>query len=198
MRVLVTSLTAGALLVSGCAKHASDVAAAYRSPMVYQGQDCAALHAEEARVRASVAEVSAKQDEAATRDAIVVGVGAVLFWPALFVLAAGDEKVRLSELKGEHEAIQEALVMNRCGPPAVMTASATPVAPVGTAAFAPAAPAPMVPAPGTSAARPVEGQPLSAFTAQEMRAYCGEDWETRVAADGRTEYNPCRRADAFL
>ncbi|GMG85445.1 hypothetical protein LNKW23_46650 [Paralimibaculum aggregatum] len=42
-----------------------------------------------------------------------------------------------------------------------------------------------------------EGAPLDAFTADQLAAYCRQDWEMRVAADGRTEYNPCRMPTAF-
>ncbi|MEM7056099.1 MAG: hypothetical protein AAF557_00795 [Pseudomonadota bacterium] len=42
-----------------------------------------------------------------------------------------------------------------------------------------------------------EGSPYSAFSATDIQAYCGQDWTTRVAADGRTEYNPCTQRSAF-
>ncbi len=42
-----------------------------------------------------------------------------------------------------------------------------------------------------------EGSPFSAFTASDIERLCAEPWETRVSADGRTEYNPCKRRDAF-
>ncbi|MEM7023869.1 MAG: hypothetical protein AAF637_14935 [Pseudomonadota bacterium] len=42
-----------------------------------------------------------------------------------------------------------------------------------------------------------EGSPFSAFDASDIERYCAERWETRVAPDGRTEYNPCRRREVF-
>lgn len=50
-------------------------------------------------------------------------------------------------------------------------------------------------APGAKAL--FEGSPYAAFTAAELARYCAEDWEERIAPSGRTEYNPCRRRDAF-
>lgn len=44
----------------------------------------------------------------ATRDKVAMGVGLMLFWPALFSLAAGDEKAELARLKGEFEAMDTA------------------------------------------------------------------------------------------
>lgn len=42
-----------------------------------------------------------------------------------------------------------------------------------------------------------EGSPFSAFSATDIERLCAEPWETRISADGRTEYNPCKRRDAF-
>lgn len=49
----------------------------------------------------------------------------------------------------------------------------------------------------TIAASYYEGSPFSAFDATDIERLCAEPWETRVSADGRTEYNPCKRRDAF-
>lgn len=42
-----------------------------------------------------------------------------------------------------------------------------------------------------------EGSDYSAFTKAQIERYCAEDWEVRTAPSGRTEYNPCKRRDAF-
>ena len=42
-----------------------------------------------------------------------------------------------------------------------------------------------------------EGTPIAAFTPAQIQAYCGMTWDSRIGANGRTEYNPCRRQDAF-
>lgn len=42
-----------------------------------------------------------------------------------------------------------------------------------------------------------EGSKYAAFTPELIEAYCQQDWQTRVRADGRTEYNPCFRREAF-
>ncbi|MEA3643102.1 MAG: hypothetical protein VBE63_24640 [Lamprobacter sp.] len=43
-----------------------------------------------------------------------MGVGLVLFWPALFFLAGDDQKEELSRLKGEYEALQQAAIRQDC------------------------------------------------------------------------------------
>lgn len=64
---------------------------------------------------------------------------------------------------------------------------------------APQAPAPApVPADTVAGSPPlVEGTPYAAFTPEQITAYCAQDWSERLRPDGRTEYNPCKRRDAF-
>lgn len=42
-----------------------------------------------------------------------------------------------------------------------------------------------------------EGSFYNAFTPQQIQSYCQQNWETRATSSGRTEYNPCKRRDAF-
>ncbi len=60
-------------------------------------------------------EVSGIQDREATSDAVVMGVGLVLFWPALFFLAdGGDREQEVARLKGEVEAVEQAAIQKEC------------------------------------------------------------------------------------
>ena len=44
-----------------------------------------------------------------------MGVGMILFWPALFFLASGeDNKGEIARLKGEYEALESAAIKNDC------------------------------------------------------------------------------------
>lgn len=49
----------------------------------------------------------------------------------------------------------------------------------------------------TGSAQLYEGSPYGAFSATDIQSYCGQDWTTRVAENGRTEYNPCTQRSAF-
>lgn len=63
-----------------------------------------------------------------------------------------------------------------------------------TAGTAPAAPS----APAVPGSPPLfEGTPYSAFSPEQIAAYCAQDWSERTGAGGRTEYNPCKRREAF-
>ena len=45
-----------------------------------------------------------------------MGVGLVLFWPALFFIKGNDEKAgELARVRGEMEAIQQASIEKNCG-----------------------------------------------------------------------------------
>lgn len=113
MRVL-TSLLICAFAVSGCAQKADNVAASYVSPTKYRYMSCDQIAEELNRVSAEVARVSDAQDSAATRDAVATGIGVVLFFPALLVLAAGDNENQLAQLKGEYQALDSERHAKRC------------------------------------------------------------------------------------
>lgn len=45
-----------------------------------------------------------------------MGVGLVLFWPALFALGGTkQQEAEYARLKGEHDALQQAAVAKKCG-----------------------------------------------------------------------------------
>lgn len=187
MSKVLSSIVVSAIILSGCAKSSSDVASAYQSPVLYASWTCEQLDVEEREVRRRVAVLAQSQDNAATRDAVAMGVGLVLFWPALFLLAAGDDEAELSLLKGQHDALASTQASNQC------PAEPAFAAPEGAQSVTAAADQPMIDGP-----RPIEGARLSSFSDTQMNAYCGQDWQERVAADGRTEFNPCTRKDAFI
>jgi hypothetical protein len=63
------------------------------------------------RVNTQLVEVSGIQNETATRDAVAMGVCLIVFWPALFFLAAGDDKkAGLTNLKGQYEALESTAI----------------------------------------------------------------------------------------
>jgi hypothetical protein len=106
------------LTLSGCATGSSGIHAEDTPPMLYQGYGCHQLAMEDARLRGKVAELKGEVDHDATNDKIMVGVGVALFWPALFFIKGnGEAESQYAELKGQHEAIQEAFAMKDCGNP---------------------------------------------------------------------------------
>lgn len=107
-------LLATASMVSACASSPDNISASYISPAQYGTYDCAAVQQELVRVGARVNEVAGVQRRKAKNDQVAMGVGLVLFWPALFFLASGDKKEELGRLKGEHDALQQAAIQKGC------------------------------------------------------------------------------------
>ena len=101
-------------IITGCSTKAKNVSASYVSPLPYQSYNCNQVGQEMLRVNRRVLEVTGQQDNAAAKDAVALGVGLVLFWPALFFMIGGDKKEELGKLKGEYEALQTAAISKEC------------------------------------------------------------------------------------
>lgn len=86
----------------------------YVSPLQYSDYSCDQIKQELLRVNRRVVEVSGAQQKHADNDAVAMGVGLVLFWPALFFLASGDKKDELARLKGEYDALEQAAIQKNC------------------------------------------------------------------------------------
>lgn len=107
---------AATIVLSACASGSKDIATSYASPIAYQGYSCAQVVAENDRIGRRVSELGGRIDSRAEGDAVAMGVGLVLFWPALFFLKGdGPEATEYARLKGEHEALQKASVEKGCG-----------------------------------------------------------------------------------
>jgi hypothetical protein len=103
------------LLVAGCASRSSDIKPSYVSPHSYKDWSCSELGAEAQRVSARALAAAGAQDRRRSHDAAMVGVGVVVFWPALlFTKGDGQEAGELARLKGEMEAIRKEAKARRC------------------------------------------------------------------------------------
>ena len=116
MRAFCVALTFATILLGGCAKDASDIRAAYVSPILYQNYTCSQLGQEATRISAKAAETAGVQNQHATNDKVAMGVGMVVFWPALFMMKGNDENaVELAHLKGQMDAIEQTSIQKKCG-----------------------------------------------------------------------------------
>ncbi len=113
MKNIVLSLVCLSL-VSGCASKSQNIQATYVSPLQYQSFTCRQLEQEISRVSRKVSEISGAQDKQATGDAVAMGVGLVIFWPALFFLIGDDKKEELARLKGEYDALEQSAIQKDC------------------------------------------------------------------------------------
>lgn len=115
MRFGLVLAAAGAVL-AGCAKDANQVGATYISPITYEGYTCPQLADEAQRVSSRAAQAAGVQDEKSTNDKWAVGVGLIVFWPALLFTKGNDENTaELARLRGQMDAIEQASTRKRCG-----------------------------------------------------------------------------------
>lgn len=111
---LAAGLAATAIL-SACASSPDKISGTYVSPIQYSGYDCDQVRMEMTRISAKVNEVAGHQKRQASNDAVAMGVGLVLFWPALFFLAGGnDRKEELAGLKGQYDALTQVAIEKKC------------------------------------------------------------------------------------
>jgi hypothetical protein len=103
------------VFLSACATAGKDVVSTYVSPMQYSNYDCEQIKQEMLRTQSRAGQLSGRLDEAASNDKAIVGVGMILFWPALFALGGTkQQEAELSRLKGEYEALSAAGVSKKC------------------------------------------------------------------------------------
>ena len=68
----------------GCATSPKNIDTQYVPSAMYEHLSCEQLRMEMHRMGARVAEVTGKQQREATKDAWAMGIGMIVFWPALF------------------------------------------------------------------------------------------------------------------
>ncbi len=114
MKKTISALLLSTFVLAGCASHSDNISAQYVSPLQYQDYSCKQVRMEMQRVSRQVNEIAGTQDKQADKDAVAMGVGLVLFWPALFFLIGDDKKEELGRLKGEYEALEETAIQKEC------------------------------------------------------------------------------------
>ena len=103
-------------LFVGCATQPKKIQTQYVSPLIYKDHDCDQLAFEQYRIERRTTELYTSLKNEANADSWQMGIGLVLFWPALFFLEGGDgpEAAEYSRLKGEYEALSDVSVMKKC------------------------------------------------------------------------------------
>lgn len=117
MKNLFSTAAIGALvLAAGCAKESADIAPEYVSPLQYQSYSCSQISAEAQSVSARASSMMGVQDKKANNDKVAMGVGLILFWPALFFLHGNAETTaEVARLKGQMDALEQASIQKKCG-----------------------------------------------------------------------------------
>ncbi|MDX2479062.1 MAG: hypothetical protein QNK24_01850, partial [Desulfuromusa sp.] len=102
------------IFISGCTPGSKSIKSAYVSPVNYQHFTCDQLKQEIKRVERKTRLLASAQDSEATKDAVVMGIGLVVFWPSLFLLIGEEHKGEISRLKGEYDALEFAEIDKEC------------------------------------------------------------------------------------
>lgn len=113
-KLLLAVICAAFAFVSGCATAPDKISASYVSPAQYSGMDCDQIRMEMYRVSGRVRVLAGQQRRKHKNDEVAMGVGLVLFWPALFFLIGGDKREELAELKGEYDALNAEAIEKKC------------------------------------------------------------------------------------
>lgn len=101
--------------LAACSSSSKDIAASYVSPTQYAGYSCEQINMERQSVSRRVAELGGQLDNNAQTDKMVVGAGALLFWPALFFVGGtADQEAEYGRIKGEVQALESAAVQKNC------------------------------------------------------------------------------------
>ncbi len=118
MRILKKSLFTLSIgvLFSGCATSPDKLSATYVSPLKYKDYDCDQIVMEMDYVSKRTTSLYQSLKKKSDGDAAQMGIGLVLFWPALFFLEGGDgpEAQEYSNLRGEFEALRTMAVQKKC------------------------------------------------------------------------------------
>jgi len=111
------AMLAAALVAVGCASRSGEVAPLPMSPAQFAGWSCERLDDEAERVQRRAAELAWTVDERSGNNIVALGVGVMVFWPALLALRPqGPEADDLAQLKGRFEALRGAAALANCPP----------------------------------------------------------------------------------
>lgn len=103
-------------------------------PAAFRDWSCQRIYDEMDSVQQRAVELSWIVDERAGQHVVALGVGLMVFWPALLAMRPdGEESAMLSRLKGRYEALTTAAAGTGCPPPSTVMdperAAAMPVLP---------------------------------------------------------------------
>lgn len=110
------ALAVASVLLASCATNPDKIDAAYVSPLKYQNYDCQQIGMEMDYIGNRTTKLYQRMKSERKKDNWQMGVGLVLFWPALFALEGGDgpEASEYAQLKGDFEALRQASIQKKC------------------------------------------------------------------------------------
>lgn len=102
-------------LLGACATSPENIKPHFVPSSAYSSATCEELDADLKDARARLAIMLREQGEDAQADAVAMGIGLLVFAPALLVLAATDDREEeIGQLSGEVEGMTNAYVQKSC------------------------------------------------------------------------------------
>lgn len=116
MKTNMVIVSTALCLFTACASNPDKIDAAYVSPLKYKDYDCDQIVMEMDYVGQRTTKLYTRLKKERDKDNAQMGVGLILFWPALFFLEGGDgpEAAEYAQLKGEFEALRDNSVQKKC------------------------------------------------------------------------------------
>lgn len=113
----ILAISAVSIALTACASNPDKIAAAYVSPAKYQGFDCRQLAEEMDYIGQKTTKLYHSLKKKRKGDNWQMGVGLILFFPALLALEGGDgpQAAEYAQLKGEFEAARLTGLKKDCG-----------------------------------------------------------------------------------
>ena len=115
---VIVLLVSFVVFLAGCATPPEEIQTTHVSANQYSHYDCNQVALELRSVGRRVHELYQDLAKEADADGLQMGIGLMLFWPALFWLEGGDDAraAEYSQLKGERLALEDAAVAKSCDP----------------------------------------------------------------------------------
>ena len=101
-------------MTAACATPPEQIVPTYVSPNAFADMSCPALRAEAARINGQVAALTGAQQAAVNNDNAMMGIGMLIFWPALLGLSGDINAPQLASMKGMADAINAASIGRGC------------------------------------------------------------------------------------
>ena len=111
---MVLAAFVAASIVGACADKSAKISATYVSPIKYSSFTCLQMEQEYGRILQESQMMNKQQDDIAGNDSVAMGVGLILFWPALFFIDSDDKKEEVGRLKGELRALDQSTIQKNC------------------------------------------------------------------------------------
>ena len=113
--LVCSMLVAMSFAMTGCASTAYDVPAKAVPMTAYKQYECHDLKSEHQRVSQKADALAAQIDQGLLAERLKMGVGVVLFWPALLLIDNQTQHHhQLASLKGERKTLSESLKARNC------------------------------------------------------------------------------------